>query len=94
MCVCLCVCLCAYVSVSVHQSCNLTPLPFPSLSLPQHVLIFMMSLAVAALFGDAILHLIPHALGLHDHGSEDDGHDHEGGHDYTYLWKVCVSACA
>jgi hypothetical protein len=49
------------------------------------MLIVMFSLAVGALAGDAILHLLPMVFGAHLHGAG-DVHDHE--EDWDYLWKV------
>ena len=37
----------------------------------------MLAFAVGALLGDAFLHLIPHAFGIHDHGHDHDEHDHD-----------------
>ncbi|EGD81684.1 SLC39A4 protein [Salpingoeca rosetta] len=56
----------------------------------EHVLIFMMSMAVASLFSDAILHLIPHSFGLHAH-EETGAHAHEEeGDPYEFIWKGCL----
>jgi len=40
----------------------------------------LIAFAVGALLGDAILHLLPEAFGVHDHGSEghEDAHAHGG----------------
>nr|XP_054757679.1 zinc transporter ZIP4-like [Lytechinus pictus] len=52
----------------------------------------MMALAVATLTGDALLHLIPQALGLHSHGGS--GHDHADhgptSPELAYVWKCLV----
>ncbi len=47
--------------------------------------------AVGSLFGDAVLHLIPEAVGLHSHG----GHGGHGGHsepagEFDYVWRLLV----
>ncbi|XP_013404220.1 zinc transporter ZIP10 isoform X2 [Lingula anatina] len=45
-----------------------------------HLLQFLVALAVGSLTGDALLHLLPHALGSHgnDMETQDDGHNHGG----------------
>nr|XP_009862239.1 zinc transporter ZIP10 [Ciona intestinalis] len=37
---------------------------------------FLVALAVGTLTGDALLHLLPHAMGEHNHTSADHAHDH------------------
>ncbi|XP_018417508.1 PREDICTED: zinc transporter ZIP10 [Nanorana parkeri] len=37
---------------------------------------FLVAIAVGTLSGDALLHLLPHSQGGHDHGSEESGHKH------------------
>ncbi|XP_019854660.1 PREDICTED: zinc transporter ZIP10-like isoform X1 [Amphimedon queenslandica] len=61
---------------------------------------FIFAIGVSALLSDAVLHLIPHALGLHSHGhhEEDDDHDHDHDHhsdeeeseEHAYLWKASL----
>eukprot|EP00045_Choanoeca_perplexa_P015981 m.209151 g.209151 ORF g.209151 m.209151 type:complete len:720 (+) comp17136_c0_seq2:136-2295(+) len=52
------------------------------------LLVIMFSLAVGALVGDAILHLLPMVLGVHLHVPGEE-HDHE--EDYEWLWKACMA---
>ncbi|XP_047137367.2 zinc transporter ZIP10 isoform X1 [Hydra vulgaris] len=65
------------------------------------LLLFVISMAVGVLSGDAILHLLPHALGLHkhdsnDHNHEHDSNDHDHEHDHnifakdSFLWKCLL----
>eukprot|EP01135_Chromosphaera_perkinsii_P008538 Nk52_evm4s1400 gene=Nk52_evmTU4s1400 len=49
----------------------------------------IMSLGVGTMFGDAILHLLPGAWGIHSHEDDCHTHDHsgEGGDEFDFLWK-------
>nr|CAB3266265.1 zinc transporter ZIP12 [Phallusia mammillata] len=63
---------------------------FPALSTPWFKLgmQFFIALGVGTLSGDAILHIIPEIVGLHNHGAG-DAHDHEN-EDRSYTWKLLV----
>eukprot|EP00055_Hartaetosiga_balthica_P014613 m.80964 g.80964 ORF g.80964 m.80964 type:complete len:659 (+) comp8638_c3_seq1:59-2035(+) len=50
--------------------------------LNNNVLIVMMSLSIGTLLADAMLHLIPHAIGVESMGGSGDP--------YGYLWKMCM----
>lgn len=57
-----------------------------------YLIMALISLAVATLIGDAILHLFPHAVGLHKHEPGDNHHHGEDGHNPllakdSFLWK-------
>uniref|UniRef100_A0A672J2U7 Zinc transporter ZIP4 n=1 Tax=Salarias fasciatus TaxID=181472 RepID=A0A672J2U7_SALFA len=52
---------------------------------------FCISLAVGSLSGDALLHLVPVALGLHSHEGE-HSHSHDEVPDYVYKMLVAVAA--
>ena len=57
----------------------------------QHLIQFLVALAIGTLAGDALLHLYPHALlaDLHQHGHEeaaDGGHEAEDFHQKS-VWK-------
>ncbi|XP_078580844.1 zinc transporter ZIP12-like isoform X1 [Branchiostoma floridae x Branchiostoma japonicum] len=61
-------------------------IPMFSSSLYKEALQGCIALGVGALTGDALLHLIPQALGLHADHTAADTHDH-GAHDLSYIWK-------
>ncbi|XP_041466306.1 zinc transporter ZIP12-like [Lytechinus variegatus] len=52
----------------------------------------MMALAVATLTGDALLHLIPQAVGLHAHDASGHAHTNHGplNPELAYVWKCLV----
>lgn len=53
----------------------------------QPLLQFLVALAVGTLAGDALLHLLPHAMSSQEH-HEDDGHEHDHG---DSVWKGFVA---
>jgi zinc transporter ZupT len=58
----------------------------------EYVYALMIAVGISALICDAVLHLIPHGLGLHAHGHGEDGHDdHSSEEEGTpdYIWKGC-----
>ncbi|CAF1181474.1 unnamed protein product [Adineta ricciae] len=67
----------------------------------QYVLATFTALAVGTLFGDAMFHLIPFALGLHSHesGAHEHGHEHEHEHEdkgssvtvEDHQWKMFIA---
>ncbi|KAH3775078.1 zinc transporter ZIP10-like isoform X2 [Dreissena polymorpha] len=56
-------------------------LPFMHKVFYNHILLFLVALAVGALTGDALLHLLPHAIGGF-HEGEDHSHNHGDGHSH------------
>ncbi|XP_058116061.1 protein catecholamines up [Anopheles ziemanni] len=46
------------------------------------ILRFLIALGVGTLSGDALMHLLPHALFPHDDSSHDDDDDHDHGHEH------------
>ena len=55
----------------------------------QHLIQFLIALAVGSLLGDAILHLIPHALmhEIHNHGDHDGGHTEKDDFHNATVWR-------
>ncbi|CAH1242197.1 SLC39A10 [Branchiostoma lanceolatum] len=67
--------------------------PLTTKSFYKYLITFLVALAVGCLSGDAVLHLIPHALGTHgDHNEAVPGeHGHEAGaKSADSVWKGCV----
>ncbi|CAH1257028.1 SLC39A10 [Branchiostoma lanceolatum] len=73
----------AVTVISILAVLGIVLLPFMEQRVYQFLLCFLVALAVGTLTGDAVLHLLPHALGLHAHADEDghEGHEDHGGHD-------------
>lgn len=69
--------------------------PLDSSKEKEPLLKLLLSFASGGLLGDAFLHLIPHALTPHSHGSADHSHSHSHGHDHEVhdmsvgLWVLC-----
>ncbi|KAI8488134.1 hypothetical protein Bbelb_342520 [Branchiostoma belcheri] len=70
----------AVTVISLLAVLGIVLLPFMEQRVYQFLLCFLVALAVGTLTGDAVLHLLPHALGLHAHADE-DGHEGHEGHD-------------
>eukprot|EP00058_Branchiostoma_floridae_P022946 XP_002608436.1 hypothetical protein BRAFLDRAFT_96574 [Branchiostoma floridae] len=73
----------AVTVISILAVLGIVLLPFMEQRVYQFLLCFLVALAVGTLTGDAVLHLLPHSLGLHAHDEEDGHEGHEGhqGHD-------------
>ncbi|XP_078577821.1 uncharacterized protein LOC144862865 isoform X1 [Branchiostoma floridae x Branchiostoma japonicum] len=74
----------AVTVISMLAVVGIVLLPLMDQRVYQFVLCFLIALAMGTLTGDAVLHLLPHALGLHSHAGEDSHEGHEGhdeGHD-------------
>ncbi|XP_046582178.1 zinc transporter ZIP4-like [Haliotis rubra] len=81
------ICLCAVLGAIVF--------PFPKGLCYSAFMAVFLGLAVGTLFTDAILHLIPQALGLHNHGEGEDAHAHaetSGPVIEEYTWYAVVIA--
>ncbi|KAK3596398.1 hypothetical protein CHS0354_018997 [Potamilus streckersoni] len=72
----------AVVITSVIGLLGVVIIPIANEVLHNHLLNFLVSLAVGALMGDALLHLLPHALQI-----TDDGHEELEGHDIGGVFK-------
>ena len=60
-------------------------IPLQSNSAEQQPLLkVLLAFASGGLLGDAFLHLIPHAISPHSHGSDDHGHEHSHSHSHSH----------
>ncbi|XP_053328205.1 zinc transporter ZIP10 isoform X2 [Spea bombifrons] len=72
--------ICGFISITVISLLSLLGvilIPIINQGCFKFLLNFLVALAVGTLSGDALLHLLPHSQGGHDHGSEDPNHSHE-----------------
>ncbi|XP_074622315.1 metal cation symporter ZIP14-like isoform X1 [Acropora palmata] len=82
----------AVTVISLTSLAGVATLPLLGKRVYKKILALLVALAVGTLSGDAVLHLLPHAFGLHAHESEgtsSDGHaDHSA--ENAFLWKAVV----
>jgi zinc transporter ZupT len=67
----------AAIIVSLLSLVGAALLPLDKGKTLTYVMPVLLSFAVGALLGDAVLHLIPVSLGVHSHGHEEEEHDDE-----------------
>ncbi|KAM4697527.1 zinc transporter ZIP10 [Rhinophrynus dorsalis] len=72
--------ICGLISITVISLLSLLGvilIPIINQGCFKFLLNFLVALAVGTLSGDALLHLLPHSQGGHDHYTEDPNHNHE-----------------
>ncbi|XP_027048293.1 zinc transporter ZIP14-like isoform X2 [Pocillopora damicornis] len=75
--------------ISITSLAGVATIPFFGKSMYKKVLATLVALAIGTLTGDSLLHLLPHAFGLHAHEEEGAGHEsHE--EDNGFVWKALV----
>lgn len=85
------------LSVIIISCCSLMGglvLPWMTKELYDKIVHTLVAMAVAVMSGDALIHLIPMAVGLHlhEHGGHDHAHDHGPmSPEFEYVWK-CTAA--
>ncbi|XP_055311077.1 zinc transporter ZIP10 isoform X2 [Sitodiplosis mosellana] len=94
----------AVVSITIISLCGLIGIamvPLTKFSAYHEILRFMIAIAIGTLVGDALMHLIPHALAPHDHASTEESHMHgdtrhaEDAHDHSSETEaVWLCGCA
>ena len=84
----------AVLIISLAAILGIFILPVLSKHSYDYVMLCFIGLAFGTLCGDALLHLIPHSLGLHSHKETDDSHNHKdndlshGSAVPDYLWYM------
>jgi zinc transporter ZupT len=76
----------AAILISLISLCGVLIIPFQKPRFRQLALSPLLSFAVGSLLGDALLHLIPQAIGVHDHDEEESG----GHGDVSFVWYMLV----
>ncbi|CAH3145413.1 unnamed protein product [Porites lobata] len=77
--------------ISLTSLVGVATIPFLGKKMYKKILAMLVALAVGTLAGDSVLHLLPHAFGLHQHEdtAEGDGHaDHS--EEKGFIWKALV----
>ncbi|KAM3939287.1 zinc transporter ZIP10-like [Leptodactylus fuscus] len=83
--------ICGLISITVISLLSLLGvilIPIINQGCFKFLLNFLVALAVGTLSGDALLHLLPHSQGGHDHGSEEHGHSHDHGNEASQEFLV------
>ncbi|XP_041039880.1 zinc transporter ZIP12-like [Carcharodon carcharias] len=76
----------AVLIITVSSMCGITLLIFSSCKQTyQLILQLFVGIAVGTMSGDALMHLLPQVLGLHEHEQKDTSHFSE---DKGYIWKM------
>ncbi|XP_078381145.1 metal cation symporter ZIP14-like [Oculina patagonica] len=79
----------AVTIISITSLVGVATIPFLGKSVYKKILAMLVALAVGSLAGDSLLHLLPHAFGLHQHEEEGDAHDsHE--EEKGFIWKALL----
>ncbi|XP_056390151.1 zinc transporter ZIP10 [Hyla sarda] len=76
--------ICGLISITVISLLSLLGvilIPVINQGCFKFLLNFLIALAVGTLIGDALLHLMPHSKGEHDHASKEIGHSHDNDKD-------------
>ncbi|XP_078581403.1 zinc transporter ZIP6-like [Branchiostoma floridae x Branchiostoma japonicum] len=83
----------AITVISLVSLLAVAMVPLTTRSFYKYLITFLVALAVGCLSGDAVMHLIPHALGTHGAHDEpvpgEDGHQSEN-ESRDAVWKGCV----
>ena len=86
--------LAASVSILLISLCGIfgvLVVPIMQKILYQHLVQFLIAMAVGSLIGDALIHLLPHALLANDHDhAEDEDHNHD--QHSRAVWLGCVAS--
>ncbi|XP_068715373.1 metal cation symporter ZIP14-like [Montipora foliosa] len=80
----------AVTIISLTSLVGVATIPFLGKKLYKKILAFLVALAIGTLAGDGLLHLLPHAFGLHAHEEEGSGGDSHADHSEAsaFLWKA------
>ncbi|XP_063217568.1 zinc transporter foi [Bacillus rossius redtenbacheri] len=78
------------LGISLCGLLGVVVIPFMQKAFYQKMLQFLVALAIGTLCGDALLHLLPHAMGGESHGHS-DAHEHSSSHDLN-MWKGLAAA--
>jgi zinc transporter ZupT len=76
----------AAILISLISLCGVLIIPFQKPKFRQLALSPLLSFAVGSLLGDALLHLIPQAIGVHEHDEEEQ----DAGTEVSFVWYMLV----
>ncbi|XP_078381146.1 metal cation symporter ZIP14-like [Oculina patagonica] len=76
----------AVTIISITSFVGVATIPFLGKSIYKKILAMLVALAVGSLAGDSLLHLLPHAFGLHQHEEEGKAPEEEK----AFIWKALL----
>ncbi|CAH3179512.1 unnamed protein product [Porites evermanni] len=81
----------AVTIISLTSLMGVATIPFLGKKMYRKILAMLVALAVGTLAGDSLLHLLPHAFGLHQHEDTAEGDSHaDHSEEKGFIWKALV----
>ncbi|XP_073236160.1 metal cation symporter ZIP14-like [Porites lutea] len=81
----------AVTIISLTSVAGVATIPFLGKKMYKKIMAMLVALGVGTLAGDSLLHLLPHAFGLHQHEENAEGDSHaDHSEEKGFIWKALV----